>query len=73
MLQKLADKALALLVPRTSAAATWQQQQFMYIQGDKNSGCDTYQHRWRKSRWCTYTDSNKLVSCTSWVYYACGW
>lgn len=73
MLRKLADKALGLLLPRTTAAATWTQPQYQYIQGDAGDGCQAYGHRWRKVRYCTYTDSNVLISCTSWAYYACGW
>ncbi|MEV4747625.1 hypothetical protein AB0K21_14725 [Streptosporangium sp. NPDC049248] len=73
MLQKLADKALALFVPHTRAAATYTRTQFQYIQGTAGSGCDSYGNRWRQVRTCTYMDSGKLISCTSWAYYACGW
>ncbi|MFE0153533.1 hypothetical protein ACFWY5_40790 [Nonomuraea sp. NPDC059007] len=73
MRKNLLDKTLDRLLPHMTAAATYTQPQYQYIQGKEGDGCAAYGYRWRKVRYCTYTDAGKLISCTSWAYYACGW
>jgi hypothetical protein len=73
MLQKLADKALSLLIPHTQAAATYTETYYNRVQGGPGDGCQAYGYRWRQVRTCTYMDSGKLIDCTNWAYYACGW
>lgn len=73
MLQKLADKVLSLLIPSTQAAATYTETYYNRVQGGPGDGCAAYGYRWRQVRTCTYMDSGKLIDCTNWAYYACGW